>query len=83
MALITRYVNTGSTSGGDGTTNDTTGANRAYVSLSAAEAAEQTDLVSAGDSIEILCSGSTHDTTIVTFSGCTTGASNTITVKTH
>ena len=33
MATITRYVNTASTPGGDGTTNATSGANRAYASL--------------------------------------------------
>lgn len=83
MALLTRYVNTGSTSGGDGTTNNTTGATRAYVSLSVAEAAEQADLVTAGDSIEILCSGTAADTTVCYFLGWTTGTSNTITVKPH
>lgn len=82
MALITRYVNTASTSGGDGTTNATTGPNRAYVSLSAAEAAEATDLVSAGDQIEFLCTGTAADTTVAVIStGWTTGASNDITVK--
>lgn len=80
-ALVTRYVNTASTAGGDGTTNATSGANRAYVSLFDAEAAEQTDLVAAGNSMEIICEGSTADSTAVSISGWTTGASNRLTVK--
>lgn len=75
MATITRFVNTASTAGGDGTTNATTGANRAYASLSEWEAAEQTDLVAAGDVAEVICSG-TVDTTSVIIAGWTTGASN-------
>ena len=39
--MSTRYVDADSTAGGDGTTNALTGANRAYVSLSAWEAAVQ------------------------------------------
>lgn len=57
MALVTRYVNTASTAGGDGTTNATSGANRAYASLTEWEAAEQTNLVSAGDYHKVICSG--------------------------
>jgi hypothetical protein len=38
MATVQRYVNTGSTAGGDGTTNATSGTNRAYASLSEWEA---------------------------------------------
>lgn len=81
MALITRHVNTAASSGGDGTTNAIVGANRAYNSLSAAEAAEQTDLVSAGNSIEFVCEGSTADTTACTFAGWTTSASNSILIR--
>lgn len=50
MGTVTRYVNSDSTAGGNGTTNATTGANRAYASLSEWEAAEATDLVTDGDS---------------------------------
>lgn len=38
--LRTRYVNTASTAGGDGTTNATTGPNRAYPSHEACRVAE-------------------------------------------
>jgi len=81
MAVVTRFVNTASSSGGDGTTNNTTGATRAYVSLSAAEAAEQTNLVTDGDNIIFLCTGSSADTTATTFAGWTTGSANDIVVK--
>ena len=39
-ADVTRYVNTDSTAGGDGTTNATTGANRAYATMAEWESAE-------------------------------------------
>lgn len=82
MALITRYINRASPSGGDGTTNATAGANRAYSSLSEAEAGEVTDLVTPGDSIEFLCTGSTADTSSARFlTGWTTSATSTITIK--
>ena len=74
MATVTRYVNTASTAGGDGTTNNTSGATRAYVSLSEWEASEQTDLVAAGDIHHCIFEGS--DTTAFTISGWTTGVSN-------
>ena len=60
---VTRYVNTASTSGGDGTTNNTTGATRAYHTLLAAEAGEQGD---AGDDVNIICDG-TEDASEVVF----------------
>ena len=65
MAVITRYVNTAS-AGGDGTTNAESGATAAYASLNAWEAAEATDLVTAGDSHIVYCStgsGPAPDTT--------------------
>lgn len=80
MATVTRYVNLASTAGGDGTTNATTGANRAYASLVEWEAAEQTDLVSAGDTHVVECSGDGQDVGQLSIAGWTTGASNTITV---
>lgn len=79
---VTRYVNTASTPGGDGTTNATSGSTRAYASLSEAEAAEQADLVSADEALTIICMGSTADTTAVTFAGWTTDATRNITIKT-
>ena len=74
-ATVTRYVNAGS-NGGDGTTAALTGVNAAYASLSAWEAAEQTNLVIDGDIHIVNCAGSTADTTAVTIAGWTTGTSN-------
>ncbi len=67
MAEITRYVNTASTAGGDGTSNGTTGSTRAYASLVDAADAEAADLVTAGNNLVILCSGSTADSTFASF----------------
>lgn len=82
MAVVTRYVNTDSTPGGDGTTNNTTGSNRAYASLSEWESNEQTDLVSDGDSHICLVDGTGgNDTTGVTLAGWTTSATNDVTIR--
>lgn len=81
MATVTRYVNLASTAGGDGTTNATSGANRAYASLAEWEAAEQTDLVTDGDSHVVEITGDGTDTDRVEINGWTTGASNTITIR--
>jgi len=75
--MTTRYVNTASTAGGDGTTNATSGANRAYASLSEWEAAEQAIL---SEDHEVLCEGSTADSTACTIDGWTVGSFR-ITVK--
>jgi len=64
----TRYVNAGST-GGDGTTNATSGAQAAYASLHAALTAEyaaSSNLVSADVFLHILCEGTTQDGAAVT-----------------
>lgn len=82
MAEVLRYVNTASTPGGDGTTNATSGANRAYASLSEWESNEQTDLVTDGDTHRVVCEGATADSTALTLDGWTTGASNDITIET-
>lgn len=74
-----RYVvvDSANTPGGDGTTNATAGANRAYASLSEAESAEQSagaNLVSADEYLKILCTapdGSIDDTAVL-FDGFTT-----------
>lgn len=80
-ATVQRYVNTNS-SGGDGTTNGTSGSTAAYASLSAWEAAEQTNLVTDGDSHVVTCDkAGGSDTTAFTITGWTTGASNTITIE--
>lgn len=81
MATITRYVNTASTAGGDGTTNATTGANRAYASMNEWETNEQTDLVTDADIHVVYCTGTAADTTAVDIDGWTTGASNDITIN--
>ncbi len=83
MALITRYVNPDSTAGGDGTTNATTGANRAYVSLSAWDAAQQQDLDTGNNIAECICeTGGSADTTSVDLDGWTTSATDYIDIKT-
>ena len=81
MAVVTRYVNTASTAGGDGTTNGTAGATRAYASLSEWEAAEQADLVTATDTHIVNCSGTAADTTQFTLAGWTTDATYFITIN--
>jgi len=75
MAEVNVYVDTDATGSGSGV--DWT---NAYTSLSAAEAAEQTDLVSDGDNIIFNCraSSGTADSTEVDLYGWTTGASNDI-----
>ena len=75
MATVVRYVNPGS-SGGDGTTSALSGANAAYASLSAWEAAENTNLDTANNIMQVNCVGSTADTTAVTISGWTTSATD-------
>lgn len=79
-AVITRYVNTAS-SGGDGTTNATAGANAAYASLFAWEAAEETNLVSATDTHVVHCEGTAADTATVSVSGWTTSETYFITIQ--
>lgn len=82
MANVNSYFNTGSTAGGDGTTNNKTGATRAYVSMASWNTSEATNLVTDGD-IHIVQGdgdGGTDDTTRCTMSAWTTGASNYITM---
>lgn len=57
--MITRYVNTDSTAGGDGTTNATAGANRAFATLREALNSLPGALT---DATTIFCSGSIADT---------------------
>lgn len=80
MALIVSYVNPDST-GGDGTTSATSGANAAYASLGAWNTARANNLVSNGNSHEVHCSGTTTaDTTAVTLNGWTTDATHTLSI---
>jgi len=75
MAEIVRYVNTASSAGGDGTTNATTGDNRAYASLGEMEAAEDTDLTdNGGDYLTVYCEGADADAVNWAFSGWVTSA---------
>jgi hypothetical protein len=65
---VDRYVNTGSTAGGDGTTNATTGDHRAWASLSEA-LGKNYNLTAAGindTNFIIYCNGSVADTTTST-----------------
>ena len=83
MATITRYVNPDSADGGDGTTNATTGANRAYASLADWEGHEQQNLDTGNSIAECICeTNGTADTTAVTIDGWTTSATDYIAIKT-
>ena len=63
VTQVTRYVNTASTPGGDGTTNDTVGASRAFSSLvTALTTLSATNWAAANQQLRILCSGTTPDT---------------------
>lgn len=57
--MLTRYVNTASSAGGDGTTNNTTGATRAFATLREALDAIGSSL---SDAMTIYCEGSAADT---------------------
>jgi hypothetical protein len=83
MALVTRYINTASSTGGDGTTNGTAGATRAYVSMLEWEAAENVDLVTATDTHIVYCSGTAADTTSCDNTGWTTDATYFVTISGH
>lgn len=74
----TRYVNTASSAGGDGTSNLTSGSTRAYPTLSAAENALPASLT---EPYIINCCGTAADSTSVNFTGVTTSASNYIQVQ--
>lgn len=73
--MANRYVNTASTSGGDGTTNATSGANRAWADL--AEAANGLGS-SLSTPIDIYCEGNQDDPSTLDQSvwGMTTTAEN-------
>lgn len=84
MAEVLRYINPASTAGGDGTTNATTGASRAYASMSEWNTAEATDLVSAGDTHRVVCSSgldAVASVAVTAGAGWTTDASNYITIE--
>lgn len=78
MATVQRYVNTASTAGGDGTTNATSGANRAYASLSEWESNAGG---SATDDYIVDCCGTAADTTAVTVDFATNITTGSITIR--
>jgi len=81
---IQRYVNTGSTAGGDGTTNNTAGATRAYASLSewhAAMTVRGKGIVAADETHIVDCCGAAADSTGVTISGWTTNATHRVLIQ--
>ncbi len=80
MATITRYVNPASADGGDGTTNATSGANRAYASLNDWEGHEQQDLNTGNNIALVYCEG-TEDSTQCTINGWTTSAADYIQIQ--
>jgi hypothetical protein len=81
MASLQRYVNRASSAGGDGTTNATSGANRAYVSIVDWEAAEQQDLTDGGgDTMTVDCEGTSADAP-VGIAGWTTGLTTYILIR--
>jgi hypothetical protein len=82
MAEIIRYVDTGS-AGGNGTTAELSGANAAYASLFAWEAAEDTTLAGSGNWMHVYCAatGGVADTLSVTIAGWTTSATEYILIE--
>lgn len=76
--MATFYVNTDSTAGGDGTTNATSGANRAYATLAAALAARWTGTPSTPIEIECSAPSGVADavSAAVTIANVTSTASN-------
>ena len=88
MAAVHRYVNNSTTTSGDGTTNaEGAGGSNAYISLSAWEAAEQADLVTATDTHTVHCSQGTSGSSLVDnacdINGWTCNTSYFVTVRGH
>lgn len=75
----TFYVNTGSTAGGTGTTNDTVGTNRAFASLG--EAAAQLAWAASDSDLEIQCCGSATDNSLVDLATVYVQAAYTLYIK--
>jgi len=76
-----RYVNTASSAGGDGTTNNTSGATRAYATLAAAVSGQATNLVTADVYLQILCCGTTAQSFDGDFTGYTTDATRYVEIQ--
>jgi len=78
--MVTRYVNTASSAGGDGTTNATSGANRAFATLQEAE--EQIRAAQpVNDDYEVLCCGDAVDSSIPQFRPGTIQSGYSLTVR--
>lgn len=75
-ATIERYVNTASTAGGNGTTNATSGASRAYASCAEWTAAEATNLDAVDNIHKVHFEGSAADTAECVLIGWTTSATD-------
>lgn len=80
--IVTRYINTAS-SGGNGTTNATSGANAAYSGIAAWNSAEAKNLVTADESHIVICSGGADTVTAAVdlAAGWTTDTTRTLTIK--
>lgn len=73
-----RYINTASTAGGNGTTNNTSGATRAYATMAGMVSSESKTLTASDVYLYVYATGS--DTTEVNFTGFTTDATRYIVV---
>jgi len=78
----TRYVNTASSAGGDCSTNATSGSARACATLSDAIVNNAADLVAADVYLDVICEGSSPDTSAVNITGYTTDATHYIGIRT-
>lgn len=79
--MIPYYVNRASSAGGTGTSNATSGANRAFVSL--LEAATVLAALLAADDVTIYCCGAAADNTYPQFGGTVVQAGFTLTIAGH
>lgn len=83
--VVTRYVDPNADTGGNGTTNELTGANCAYQSLSAWNTARARNLVSADEIERVICCSNhanhTADTTPSALSGWTTDATRYVQIE--
>lgn len=75
-STIERYVNTASSAGGNGTTNATMGANRAYASCAEWTSAEATNLDLANNIHKVHFEGSSADTAACSLIGWTTSSTD-------
>ena len=82
MATLTRYWRLDSTTGGDGTANSTSGATRAYESLSALISAEAADLAADGDILHAICTEPGEETPgVLSLASFTTSAASYVLIE--